>query len=712
MINIPKINNNNINHIKIKSRNTNIYSGSSTSNSNKNRSLSILDQQHTKSEDLTTEATFNNNGRRRRSSSLNILSKDLIKLRKNSSFISTTRKVDHLKKSSPYFCKDVGKSTKLNGYYDDEQYESEESEDYDDEYFDDHYFYNNSYDNGTVCPSIYSSYGDENEEDDHNLSLEFGNVSKIRSGTNIDNSNTSLSNKTPKIGGKRGGGGGGGGRRSGRRRRRRSTSDSMDTACTSCIQSLTPSLSSILLSQKQNYRYKQKNGNNDSDVAITSFCGMTDITTSKSLNGPKRAVSTCTSDCSTNSLRRVKSQISIVQDINAHPLLALPLPTCSKRVLPSAEKIAINDPLLAQESQKHDSLDCNTDGSNNFNSAGSHCNVPDLKVYNMEDLDLHTELDANDIIQFYDPIITIRSPVKNGKNSNKHGVTIGTAAISTAAPIHVSTSGKRYIELKLTDTANSDTKIGRVMDALEENNDNEVRVAPLSLSSNNGNSANNTKQKHCDQPQQRHQSLSPHFMKLYAIEQYCKSNNIIPDLTVDETLLSQLSTDEIKQLDIPLPAETKTTENDEQYTGLIKLSLITRKKLWCDMIKNNRQDMFGGSNLPWNKEFVYLDNGDISNTNIGDKNSTTMVRLKSNILPWHQPVYTAPTNPTGVNSNAHCNDTQCINFCISPTAAGVDNNKNNSGNSVCTCMIKPCGRLSKGKIQYVVKGWCDKRFVS
>lgn len=161
----------------------------------------------------------------------------------------------------------------------------------------------------------------------------------------------------------------------------------------------------------------------------------------------------------------------------------------------------------------------------------------------------------------------------------------------------------------------------------------------------------------------RQQTLNPNFLKLYSIEMSSKYKKLLPDINVDDSILSQLTIDEIKNLDI--------NSNDEPVSSNdIKLALITRKKLWSNMTHLQRQDLFGVSS-PWNLKFV------IRGDQHTDGKESSLVRVKSDVKPW----------------------------------LGDDSIVKNK------TMLKPCGKLKLGsnptssEVQYVVKGWCDSRFV-
>lgn len=162
----------------------------------------------------------------------------------------------------------------------------------------------------------------------------------------------------------------------------------------------------------------------------------------------------------------------------------------------------------------------------------------------------------------------------------------------------------------------------------------------------------------------RQQTLNPNFLKLYSIEMSSKAKKLLPDINVDDSILNHLTIEEIKGLDIH--------SNDEPLSPSdIKLALITRKKLWSNMTHLQRQDLYGEAS-PWNLRFV------IKEHQHTDGKESSLVRVKSDVKPW-------------------VGDSSLL--------------KNNT-------MLKPCGKIKLGsnpsaaEIQYVVKGWCDSRFIS
>ncbi|CAR27796.1 hypothetical protein ZYGR_0N02820 [Zygosaccharomyces rouxii] len=151
----------------------------------------------------------------------------------------------------------------------------------------------------------------------------------------------------------------------------------------------------------------------------------------------------------------------------------------------------------------------------------------------------------------------------------------------------------------------------------------------------------------------RQPGLNPHFLKLYAAETTCKIQQTLPCVNIDESLLKQLSYHDLRQINVSTPHASGEA---------IRLALATRKKLWTEMIKPQRQDLYGES-IPQNQRFVLT-----HSPQQGRQGS--LLRIDSDVKPW----------------TFHENST----------------------------MLRPCGTLKMGRgkpdVQYVVKGWCDSRF--
>ncbi|QLL32009.1 hypothetical protein HG536_0C01770 [Torulaspora globosa] len=252
---------------------------------------------------------------------------------------------------------------------------------------------------------------------------------------------------------------------------------------------------------------------------------------------------------------------------------------------------------------------------------------PVFKGVSMADLDLESEWTADDIVQTYKPVYDRRirrSSVDFAINHDRCN--------------SISSSNVFY-----------------------DNDKVELEQWPTSVESSG---TRDTQELVLPNRRTRQRSLNPNFFKLYSMEISGRSKKLLPDISVDEHILVQMSCQEIRALDI----QPSVTEQGSVSAEDIKLALITRKKLWSDMIHDQRQDLFGDS-VPWNLKFV--SDGDQST----DCKESSLVRVESELKPWL-----------------------------------VDNEK------IHHTMLKPCGKLKLGassnakEIQYVVKGWCDKRF--
>ncbi|CEP63252.1 Gis3p LALA0_S07e05908g [Lachancea lanzarotensis] len=167
----------------------------------------------------------------------------------------------------------------------------------------------------------------------------------------------------------------------------------------------------------------------------------------------------------------------------------------------------------------------------------------------------------------------------------------------------------------------------------------------------------------------RQQTLNHNFLKLYAMETTAKTHNLIPDLNVDEQVLRRLSYRDIWNLEIP-----KSSQAHGVSVRDIKLALITRKKLWSDMMCEPRQDLHG-DHAPWNMKFVVVEPS-TGPQKVSESASSSLVRVNSDIKPWIGPSSNRMLRP--------------------------------SGKLQLFARTKPNQPLRE--IQYVVKGWCDARF--
>lgn len=153
----------------------------------------------------------------------------------------------------------------------------------------------------------------------------------------------------------------------------------------------------------------------------------------------------------------------------------------------------------------------------------------------------------------------------------------------------------------------------------------------------------------------RQPGLNPHFLKLYAIETSSRLGQTLPHINIDETLLKQLTYEDLRRINVSTPHASSQA---------IRLALATRKKLWTEMVTPQRQDLYG-EGIPQNKRFLLT-----QMPTQGRQGS--LLRLDSDVKPWIR--------------------------------------------QESSTMLRPCGTLKIGAgkpdVQYVVKGWCDARFVS
>ncbi|SCU87198.1 LAFA_0E05314g1_1 [Lachancea sp. 'fantastica'] len=166
----------------------------------------------------------------------------------------------------------------------------------------------------------------------------------------------------------------------------------------------------------------------------------------------------------------------------------------------------------------------------------------------------------------------------------------------------------------------------------------------------------------------RQQTFNPNFLKLYAMETTAKTNNLIPDLNVDEQVLRRLSYRDIWNLEIPASSQAHGVSVRD-----IKLALITRKKLWSDMMCEPRQDLHG-DHAPWNMKFVVVEPPEGSQST-SEPTTRSLVRVNSDIKPWIGPCSNQMLRPSGKLKLTRSRPNQPLR-----------------------------------EVQYVVKGWCDARF--
>ncbi|SMN21650.1 similar to Saccharomyces cerevisiae YLR094C GIS3 Protein of unknown function [Maudiozyma saulgeensis] len=189
----------------------------------------------------------------------------------------------------------------------------------------------------------------------------------------------------------------------------------------------------------------------------------------------------------------------------------------------------------------------------------------------------------------------------------------------------------------------------------ENTKDLELEVWPDSVEQRNTNSVNLTSEADLlpDNKKTRQRSMNPNFLKLLAIERRSIDRNILPEVHIDNQTFNSLSVHPDTQV-----VDTLDFNDD------VRLAIKTKLKLWNDLGRGSlRNDPYGDA-VPWNMEFIP---SDTQNT---DDVDSSLVRVNSTLKPW-------------------CNDSSDIR---------------EHG------MLKPCGRFTDGS-QYVVKGWCDSRFI-
>ncbi|SCU90287.1 LADA_0F03026g1_1 [Lachancea dasiensis] len=297
---------------------------------------------------------------------------------------------------------------------------------------------------------------------------------------------------------------------------------------------------------------------------------------------------------------------------------------------------------------------------------------PTLRLVNMQDLDLGDEYLVSDVVQFYSPVFQrakASSPTVTTTPPRRASVdltidphsNVGTAA---AAPVNNRRRSSLIIEPDVVELENWPT---------QHPGELYLRPPPLpaqqATASSGFASPSTALSPATPTPNRRlrQQTFNPNFLKLYAMETSSKASDLIPDLNVDEQVLRRLTFQDIWNLDIPFSPQTANVSVRD-----IKIALITRKKLWSEMMCEPRLDLHG-DRAPWNLKFEVE-----QSTSKGQSAASTtrsLVRVNSELKPW-----------------------------MSVTSER---------------MLRPVGKLQltrarPGKetreIQYVVKGWCDSRF--
>lgn len=299
----------------------------------------------------------------------------------------------------------------------------------------------------------------------------------------------------------------------------------------------------------------------------------------------------------------------------------------------------------------------------------------DLTIHNeLEDLDFLFEYGISDIQEFVEPVYDIKKHRNKSHNSKLNNV-------------------KEYINGLLSTTIKIDQSR------------HQVELKDLNINRQVKDKSPIPSLKHIQTKSK--EIMQPHFMRLYALEQRSRTNGNLPDLDIDENLLSQLTYEDIWTLDVPTESKDKESKNSEELK--IKLALLTRKKLWCDMIiqKDKNADVktnvtairFNDTAMTNRNDLDYIKlRGLVTSlkdnkfTHIGCDNKESnqlisLVRLnKQDTMPW---------NKIGCSDIIHGKDM-------------MNENKITQLKS-----IQPFGKLPNSRhTQYLVKGWVDKRFYS
>ncbi|CAI4046044.1 hypothetical protein SKDZ_12G1440 [Saccharomyces kudriavzevii ZP591] len=292
--------------------------------------------------------------------------------------------------------------------------------------------------------------------------------------------------------------------------------------------------------------------------------------------------------------------------------------------------------------------------------------LPKMKIININDLDLFDDWEVKDLVDLFPPVYERRP--------RSSSVLSLVPSHSDAMPRPTSVDFQ-IVDKKGGASRRKSKSKSTTENMIYENDLVELEQWPSASSSSEADDSTASNDLLLPNKRIRQKSLNTNFLKLYSIESSCKRKNILPEVEVDDHLLKQLTYSEIWSLEIKKEPKVSTRN--------IKLALITRKKLWSDMVHETRNDLFGDS-TPWNLHFVATtsktppaQSGESANEHGTPDPKSSLVRVYSDVKPWF----------------------------------------NNGGT-----MLKPCGKLSLGKvtnkitaptreIQYVVKGWCDSRFL-
>ncbi|KAM3160992.1 GIS3-like protein [Lachancea thermotolerans] len=299
--------------------------------------------------------------------------------------------------------------------------------------------------------------------------------------------------------------------------------------------------------------------------------------------------------------------------------------------------------------------------------AGSCPGQPNVRLVNPQDLDLQDEYQLRDIVQLYRPVY----------QRDKRGARDASVPRRTSVDLTIDTANNvgtaQVLGPDNARPARSSARRSSLIydtDVVELENwpHGKTRDPAAGVDAHRGLTQREARPT-SDLPNRRtrQQTLNPNFLKLYALETNSKVRNLIPDLNVDEQVLRKLSFSDIWDLQIPPTSETRGVSAHD-----IKLALITRKKLWSEMMCEPRSDLHG-DHAPWNLQFV----ASTASSPGPDQRAPSLVRVNSDIKPWTSHSSNYMLRPSG-------------KLQLTRTAAGVH----------------------PRELHYVVKGWYDARFAS
>ncbi|CUS25045.1 LAQU0S25e00650g1_1 [Lachancea quebecensis] len=294
---------------------------------------------------------------------------------------------------------------------------------------------------------------------------------------------------------------------------------------------------------------------------------------------------------------------------------------------------------------------------------------PNVRLVNPQDLDLQDEYQLRDIVQLYRPVY------QRDKRGSKDAAVPRRTSVDLTIDTANNVGTAQVLGPESARAARSTARRSSLIydtDVVELENwpHGKTRDPTVGADTHRGLTQREARPS-SDLPNRRtrQQTLNPNFLKLYALETNSKARNLIPDLNVDEHVLRKLSFRDIWDLQIPPTSETRGVSAHD-----IKLALITRKKLWSEMMCEPRSDLHG-DHAPWNLHFIASTG---SGSCLGsEQRAPSLVRVNSDIKPW-----------TNLSSNYMLRPSGKLQ--LTRTAAGVH----------------------PRELHYVVKGWYDARFAS